>query len=173
MLFELEGIAPTLNGEQHYIAHNATLVGHVEVGNLVSIWYNAVLRGDNEPIRVGEGTNVQDGSILHTDPDFPLLIGDNVSIGHNAMLHGCVIEDGCLIGMNAVIMNGAKIGANCLIGANTLIPEGREIPANSLVVGTPGRVIRQLNEQELQHLKDNAQVYVSKIARYQTLKPIS
>jgi len=173
MLFELEGVAPTILGDQHYIAHNSTLVGRIEIGNLVSIWYNAVLRGDNEPIIVGEGTNVQDGSILHTDPGFPLIIGDRVSIGHNAMLHGCKIADGCLIGMNAVIMNGAKIGENCLIGANTLIPEGREIPANSLVVGTPGRVIRQLNEQEMQHLTDNAQVYINKIARYQSLKPVN
>jgi carbonic anhydrase/acetyltransferase-like protein (isoleucine patch superfamily) len=170
MIFELEGVAPTIHGDQHFIANNAAVVGDVDIGNCVTIWFNAVLRGDNERIVIGEGSNIQDGCIMHTDPGFPLLIGDRVTVGHNAMLHGCKIGHGSLIGMNAVLMNGAQVGNNCLIGANTLIPEGRKIPDNSLVVGTPGRVIRQLNQDELKHIEDNAQVYIDKIARYQSLK---
>jgi carbonic anhydrase/acetyltransferase-like protein (isoleucine patch superfamily) len=170
MIFELEGVAPTIRGDQHFIASNAAVVGDVEIGNSVTIWFNAVLRGDNERIAIGDGSNIQDGCIMHTDPGFPLLIGDRVTVGHNAMLHGCKIGNGSLIGMNAVLMNGAEVGNNCLIGANTLIPEGRKIPDNSLVVGTPGRVIRQLNQDELKHIEDNAQVYIDKIARYQSLK---
>ncbi|MCV2215858.1 gamma carbonic anhydrase family protein [Thauera sp. Sel9] len=155
-------------GEGSWVAHNATVVGAVEAGRDVSIWYNVVIRGDNDPIRIGDGSNIQDGSVLHTDDGVPLTIGADVTVGHMAMLHGCSIGDGSLIGINAVILNKAVIGKHCIIGANTLIPEGKAIPDRSLVVGSPGRVIRQLSDAEIEHLKWNARHYVDNAARYKT-----
>ncbi len=153
-------------GEGCWLAHNATVIGAVHAGRDVSIWYNVVIRGDNDPITIGDGTNIQDGSVLHNDDGVPLVIGSNVTVGHMVMLHGCTIGDGSLIGINAVVLNHAVIGKNCLIGANTLIPEGKVIPDRSLVVGSPGRVIRELSDEDLEHLKWNAAHYVENARVY-------
>ena len=132
----------------------------------VSVWFNAVIRGDNDRIEIGADSNVQDGTVIHTDPGLPVLIGNGVTIGHKVMLHGCEIGDGSLIGMNSVILNRAKIGKEVLIGANTLVPEGREIPDGVLVLGSPARIIRELSSEERAKLSWSARVYVDKIARY-------
>lgn len=171
MIYTLEDRQVQLLGERHYVAPNATLIGSVTLHDSASIWFNAVLRGDNEPIVVGEGSNVQDGCVLHTDPGFPLTIERHVTIGHKAMLHGCTIGEGSLVGMNAVVLNGVRIGKCCLIGANALVPEGKTIPDNSLVVGSPGRVLRQLEETHLAELRRAAEEYMRKIERYRTLRP--
>ena len=142
------------------------MIGAVSAGRDVSIWYNVVIRGDNDPITIGDGSNIQDGSVLHTDTGVPLTIGAGVTVGHMAMLHGCSNCDGSLIGINAVILNNAVIGKHCIIGANALIPEGKVIPDRSLVVGSPGRVIRELSEAEIEHLKWNASHYVDNAKLY-------
>lgn len=152
---------------EHFIADNAVLIGSVILEANASVWFGAVLRGDNEPITIGENSNVQDGSVLHTDMGSPLTVGRNVTIGHQAMLHGCTIGDGSLIGIQAVILNGAKIGKGCIIGAKALIAEGKEIPDYSLVVGAPGKVVRQLTEPERQMLEFSALHYVENFKRYQ------
>lgn len=170
MIYALEDRQVELLGERYFVAPNATLIGSVVLHNDASVWFNAVLRGDNEPIVLGEGSNVQDGCVLHTDPGFPLTLARRVTIGHKAMLHGCSIGEGSLVGMNAVILNGAVIGENCLIGANALVPEGKEIPDGSLVVGSPGRVIKQLNAAQIQGMQRAADEYIKKIVRYQTLR---
>ena len=148
-------------GEGSWIAHNATIVGSVHAGRNVSVWYNVVMRGDNDPITIGDDTNIQDGSVLHNDHGVPLMIGSRVTIGHMVMLHGCTIGDGCLIGINAVILNKAVIGKECIIGANALIPE------RSLVVGSPGRVIRTLTDAEIEDIKRNAQHYIDNARLYE------
>ena len=153
-------------GSHVYIANTATVVGDVVIGDNVGVWFGAVIRGDNDTITIGNGSNVQDCCVLHTDPGIKLTIGNNVTIGHKAMLHGCTVGDGSLIGINAVILNHAVVGKQCLVGANTLIGEGKEIPDNSLVVGTPGRVIRQLKPEESEMLRTFNQSYIDKIARY-------
>jgi len=153
-------------GPDWFIADNATVVGSVELGQNASIWFNVVVRGDNDRITIGENSNVQDSAVLHTDPGFHLLLGRDVSIGHLAMVHGCTVGDNTLIGINAVVLNGAKIGKNCLIGSNALIPEGKEIPDGSLVVGSPGRVIRQLETREIAGLKSIADHYAARAKRY-------
>ncbi|MFC1665992.1 gamma carbonic anhydrase family protein, partial [Pseudomonadota bacterium] len=131
-----------------------------------SIWFNCVARGDNEPITIGENSNVQDGCILHTDPGFPLNIGKRVTVGHKVMLHGCSIDEGSLVGMNCVILNGVKIGRDCLIGANTLLTQGKEIPDRSLVMGSPGKIIRELNDDEVSEIRETAMRYVANSKRY-------
>lgn len=153
-------------GEGSWIAHNATVVGSVQAGRNVSVWYNVVMRGDNDPITIGDDTNIQDGSVLHNDDGVPLVIGSRVTIGHMAMLHGCTIGDGSLIGINAVILNNAVIGKESIIGANALIPEGKVIPERSLVVGSPGRVIRTLTDAEIGDIKRNAQHYIDNARLY-------
>jgi carbonic anhydrase/acetyltransferase-like protein (isoleucine patch superfamily) len=151
---------------QSWVAPNATLVGKVRLERGASVWFNCVLRGDNELIHIGENSNVQDGSVLHTDMGYPLTLGTGVTIGHKAMLHGCTVGDYSLIGINAVILNGAKIGKYCLIGANALIPEGKVIPDGSLVMGSPGRVVRELTEQQQKMLEASAAHYVHNARRY-------
>ena len=151
---------------QYWVAPNAVLIGRVVLKRNASVWFGATLRGDNEPIVVGEDSNVQDGSVLHTDAGTPLVIGTGVTVGHMAMLHGCTIGDGSLIGIGAVVLNGARIGRNCLIGAKTLIPEGKEIPDNSLVVGMPGRVIREVSDAQRAMLAESAAHYVHIWKRY-------
>ena len=153
-------------GENTWVADNATVIGRVVTGCHVSIWFNVVIRGDNDPITIGDNTNIQDGSILHNDDGVPLSIGANVTVGHMAMLHGCEIGDGSLIGINAVILNHAVIGKECIIGANALIPEGKVIPDRSLVVGSPGRIIRTLSESDVIALRANAQHYVDNARQY-------
>ena len=149
-----------------WVAPNATLVGKVKLEPGASVWFSAVLRGDNELIHIGENSNVQDGTVMHTDMGFPLNIGTGVTIGHNAMLHGCTVGDYSLIGINAVILNGAKIGKYCIIGANSLIGEGKEIPDGSLVMGSPGKVVRELTEPQKKMLEASAAHYVHNAQRY-------
>ncbi|GAB2890838.1 gamma carbonic anhydrase family protein [Uliginosibacterium flavum] len=155
-------------GEGVWVADNARVIGKVSLGKRVSIWFNAILRGDNDPITVGEHTNIQDGAILHTDDGIPLTLGSHVSVGHMAVLHGCTVGDGTLIGMNAVVLNGAVIGKYCLIGAKALIPEGKVIPDRSLVVGTPGRIIRELTDEEVARIQAGADHYVENAERFRT-----
>ena len=150
----------------YWVAESASVVGKVLLKHNASVWFNAVLRGDNELITVGEGSNVQDGSVLHTDPGFPLTIGAHVTIGHKVMLHGCEIGEGALIGINAVVLNGAKIGKNCLIGANALITEGKEIPDNSMVLGSPGKVVKTLDDAQAQGIRIGAAHYVENARRF-------
>lgn len=166
MLYRLGERTPELRGAQHFIAESASVIGTVILEDNVSVWFGAVLRGDNEPIHIGRNSNIQDGAVLHTDPGTPLSVADNVTIGHQATLHGCTIGEGSLIGIKAVILNHAVIGKNCLIGANALITEGKVIPDNSLVVGSPGRVLRKLTEAEIAALQANASHYVELMARY-------
>ena len=149
-----------------WTAPTATLIGNVRLQARASVWFNAVLRGDNELIDIGEDSNVQDGAVLHTDPGSPLTLGRGVTIGHKAMLHGCHVGDYSLIGINAVILNGARIGKHCIIGANALIPEGREIPDGSLVVGSPGKVVRTLSDAQMRLLEASAAHYVANAQRY-------
>ncbi len=150
----------------YFVADSAVVLGRVELHEGASVWFNAVLRGDADRIVVGEGSNVQDGSVLHTDPGFPLIIGKHVTVGHKVMLHGCQIGDNSLIGINAVVLNGAKIGSNCLIGAGALITEGKEIPDNSLVMGTPGKVVKTLSPEQAAGLKASAAHYVANGQRF-------
>jgi carbonic anhydrase/acetyltransferase-like protein (isoleucine patch superfamily) len=150
----------------YWVADTAVVLGSVLLKKDASVWFNAVLRGDGELITVGEGSNVQDGSVLHTDPGCPLVIGSHVTVGHKAMLHGCEIGDNSLIGINAVVLNRVRIGRNCLIGANALITEGKEIPDNSLVMGAPGKVVRELSEDEIRGLRLSAEHYVENARRF-------
>ncbi len=149
-----------------YVADGATIIGRVNVGENVSIWPGAVLRGDNEPITIGNGSNVQDNAVLHADPGFPLKVGDNVTIGHQAMLHGCAIGDGTLIGIQAVVMNGAIIGNDCLVGAGALVPEGKVYPDRKLIVGAPAKVIRELSDEEIAKMHRAAPGYVRRQEMY-------
>ena len=173
-LYELGGDAPDLPEDGAYwIAPNASVMGRVILRRNASVWFGAILRGDNEPIEVGEGSNVQDGSILHTDPGFPLTIGRNCTIGHMVMLHGCTIADSSLVGIGATVLNGAKIGKNCVIGAHALIPEGKEIPDRSMVMGVPGRIVRELTQEEAEGFNYAAAHYVQNWQRFaKDLKPI-
>ncbi len=156
-----------------WIAPDAAVIGRVILGRNASVWFNAVLRGDNEPLTIGEDSNVQDGSIFHTDMGFPLTVGRGVTVGHRVMLHGCTVGDYSLIGIGATVLNGAKIGKNCIIGAHTLITENKEIPHNSLVVGSPGKVIRTLDDETAELLKASADHYVENAKRYRgQLKPV-
>ena len=165
-IYSLEDKRVELRGTGHYVAPDATLIGAVSLDPNANVWFRAVIRADNDTIRIGEGTNVQDAAVLHADPGFPVTVGKHVSVGHKAMLHGCTVGDGSLIGINAVILNGAKIGAGSLIGANALIPEGKEIPPGVLVVGSPGRVVRELKPEEKELLLMNARDYVKRAAAY-------
>ena len=164
-VYALGSLTPTIH-PQSWIAPDASVIGQVQLERNVSIWWNCILRGDTDLLFVGENTNIQDGSVLHTDPGLQLIIGRDVTIGHRVILHGCTIGDGCLIGMGATLLNRAVIGKNCLIGANALIPEGKVIPDRSLVVGSPGRVIRELSDAEIEHLKWNASHYIDNARLY-------
>ena len=149
-----------------WVADNATVLGNVTLEEDASVWFNVVIRGDNEPIRIGSRSNIQDGCVLHSDPGFPLTIGADCTIGHMVMLHGCSIGTGSLVGIGAIVLNGAKIGEGCLIGAGALIGEGKEIPAGSVVFGAPGKVIRQLTEADQVRLRRGAQHYVTNAQRF-------
>ena len=165
MIYELNGKKPECNGD-HWIAESADVIGNVILGDQVSIWFNAVLRGDNDPITVGRASNIQDGSVLHTDIGYPLTIEEGVTVGHKVMLHGCSIGKNSLIGINSVVLNGARVGKNCLVGANSLIPEGKEIPDGSLVMGSPAKVIRQLDERAIEGLRISSQNYIANYKRF-------
>ncbi|MBT8580633.1 gamma carbonic anhydrase family protein [Polynucleobacter paneuropaeus] len=172
-IFELDGIAPAL-AKSVWVAESAEVIGRVELHENVSIWPQVVIRGDNDLIQIGEGSNVQDSSVLHTDPGFELLIGKHVTVGHKVMLHGCQIGDGSLIGIGAVILNGAKIGKHCLVGAGALVTEGKEFPDGSMILGSPAKVVKMLDAEQMQKIEEIAGRYVSNAQRYlKTLKPIT
>ncbi|MEO7026677.1 MAG: gamma carbonic anhydrase family protein [Caulobacteraceae bacterium] len=165
--YRLGGVEPIYPSDsQYWIAPTATVVGHVILKKNSSIWFGAVLRGDNDPITIGENSNIQDNSVLHTDLGQPLTVGDNVTVGHQVMMHGCTIGDGCLIGIGAVVLNAARIGAGCLIGARALITEGKEIPERSVVMGAPGRIVRTLTPNESAGLAAGALHYVENWKRF-------
>ena len=166
-IYELDGMGAKMPPQgQYWVAPNANLIGKVELKNEASVWFNVVARGDNELISIGERSNVQDGSVMHTDMGFPLTIGDDVTIGHMAMLHGCTIGHTTLIGIGATVLNGARIGNNSLVGAHALVTEGKEFPDNSLIVGTPARVVRTLGDDDIAMLKASAEHYVQNWKRY-------
>jgi carbonic anhydrase/acetyltransferase-like protein (isoleucine patch superfamily) len=166
-VYNLGDVAPELPDDgEYWIAPNAVVLGRVILKKNASIWFGATVRGDNDPVIIGENSNVQDGSVLHTDHGSPLTLGDHVTIGHMVMLHGCTIGDNSLIGIGSVILNGAKIGRNCLIGANCLITEGKEIPDNSLVMGAPGKVVREIADAQTRVLTASAMSYVQNWRRY-------
>jgi carbonic anhydrase/acetyltransferase-like protein (isoleucine patch superfamily) len=173
-IFELDGAAPDLPGEGRYwIAESASVIGRVRLKPDASVWFGAVLRGDTEWIELGERSQIQDNSTLHTDPGLPITIGDNCVIGHNVVLHGCVIGSKSLIGMGAIVLNGARIGRNCLVGAGALVTEGKEFPDNSLIVGSPARALRTLDETTSEMILDGADIYVRRWRQYsQGLKRI-
>ena len=161
-IFRLDGIAPQfVSRETNWIAPDAMLIGDVRLGADVGVWFGAVLRGDNEPIAIGEATNVQEHAVMHTDMGFPLTVGKGCTVGHRAVLHGCAVGDNSLIGMGAIVLNGARIGDNSLVGAAALVTEGREFPDNSLIVGSPARAVRTLDEQAIEQLRRSARHYVA------------
>ena len=161
--YRLGDRAPTLPAEgEYWIAPSAVVAGHVILKKNASVWFGAVARGDNDPIEIGEGSNVQDGAVLHTDAGVPLTIGANVTIGHQAMLHGCTVGDGALIGIQAVILNGARIGKGCLVGAGALVTEGKEFPDNMLIIGSPAKAVRELGPGDVERLLHSADSYVKR-----------
>ena len=164
-IYPLGELTPKVDPDS-WIAPNATLIGQVEVAKGASIWWNCTVRGDTDLLSVGENSNIQDNSVLHTDPGIPMIVGKNVTVGHRVILHGCTVGDNSLIGMGSTLLNRAVIGKNCLIGANTLIPEGKVIPDRSLVVGLPGRIVRELTDEEVAGLQTSADRYVAQWQRY-------
>ena len=165
MIYDFEKNVPEVNPDA-WVASNATLIGKIKLEKNSSIWFNAVLRGDIELITIGENSNIQDGSVLHTDPGYKLNVGKGVTVGHKVMLHGCQIADDTLIGIGSVILNNAKIGKNCIVGANSLITENKIIPDNSLVVGSPGKILRKVTEEEIKAIHENAKHYVDGSKKY-------
>lgn len=166
-IYELDGQKPDLPAQgRHWIAETAAVIGRVRLLDEASVWFGAVLRGDNEWIEIGVRSQVQDNCTLHTDPGFPLVIGSDCVIGHNVVLHGCSIGDNSLVGMNAVVLNGAKIGRNSIVGANALVAEGKEFPDNSLIVGSPGRAVRTLDEKAKAMIAAGADIYVQRAKQY-------
>ena len=166
-IYELDGQRPDLPADERYwIAETAAVIGTVRLKRDASVWYGASLRGDNEWVEVGEGSNIQENCILHTDIGFPLTIGAGCTIGHSVILHGCSIADESLIGMGAIVLNGVKIGRHCLVGAGAVVTEGKEFPDNSLIVGAPARAVREVNDKILQLIAESAQFYVNNWQRY-------
>ncbi|MDF1781852.1 MAG: gamma carbonic anhydrase family protein [Alcanivoracaceae bacterium] len=160
MIYKLGSRALKTATDNYWIAPNATVIGSVELGDNATVWFNAVIRADNDVIEIGDGTNIQDGSVLHVDPGVPMKIGKGVTVGHKVMLHGCTIGDNSLIGINAVVLNKARIGKNCIIGANSLVPEGMDIPDNSLVMGSPAKVVKEITDGHKAMLQMGAMHYV-------------
>jgi len=166
-IYELDGVKPEFPGEgQYWIAETAVVIGKVRLKADASVWYGSVLRGDNEWIEIGERSDIQDNCTLHTDPGFPIFVGSNTLIGHNVVLHGACVGDNSLIGMGAILLNGAKIGSNCLVGAGALVTEGKSFPDNSLIVGSPARVVRTLDEAAIALITKGADIYVRRAQRY-------
>lgn len=166
-LYALDEVSVRTPGPgRFWIAPNATVVGNVEIGDDASIWFGAVVRGDSDPIRIGRGCNIQDGAVLHADPGFPLTLGPDCTVGHLAMVHGCTVGQGSLIGIGAIILNGAKFGEECLIGAGALVPEGKTFAPRSLIVGSPGKVVRTLTDDDVADLRRTAQGYQQRWKRY-------
>jgi carbonic anhydrase/acetyltransferase-like protein (isoleucine patch superfamily) len=166
-IYKLADLTPAIH-ETALVVENATIVGNVTIGERTSIWFGVSIRGDNEAITIGAGSNVQENAVLHADPGFPLEIGPGVTVGHQAMLHGCTIEEGTLIGIQAVVLNGAKIGKNCLVGAGAVITEGKAFPDNSLILGAPAKLARALSDEQIARLKKAADGYVERSRRYKT-----
>jgi len=164
-LYRIGGKTPQVAATA-YVAPGATLIGQVELGERASVWFGAVIRGDNEPIRIGAGSNIQEGAVLHADPGFPLDIAPNVTVGHQAMLHGCTVGDGSLIGIQAVVLNGASIGTNCLVGAGAIVTEGKTFPDRSLILGAPAKVVRERTDADVSRLLQSATDYADRAANY-------
>lgn len=164
-VYQLGEHRPTVP-ESAWVAESAQVVGRVSLGENVSIWFNAVLRGDSDSLTIGAGSNIQDGSVLHADAGFPLVLGENVTVGHQVMLHGCSVGENSLIGIGAVVLNGARIGRNCLVGAGALVTEGKEFPDGSLIIGSPAKAVRELSPEQIAGLKLSALHYVSNGQRY-------
>ncbi len=166
-LYQLDEDRPQL-AEGAWVADSAQVIGRVELAEDASVWFGAILRGDTELLRVGKGSNVQDGSVLHADPGYPLVLGEHVTVGHQVMLHGCSVGDGSLIGIHAVVLNGARIGRNCLVGAGALVTEGKEFPDGSMILGAPAKVVRQLRPEQIAALPRSAEHYVQNAKRFKT-----
>lgn len=166
-IYQLGEHAPEIDPSA-FVADTATLVGRVTLEANASVWFGATLRGDNEPITIGENSNVQEGTVMHTDPGYPLDIGKNVTVGHQAMLHGCTVGDGSLIGIQAVVLNGARIGKGCLVGASALVTEGKQFPDHSLILGSPAKVVRTLTQEDLLRLEATATSYVARGQLFKT-----
>lgn len=164
-VYELDGVAPQID-ETAWVADSAQVIGNVELAEDASVWFGAVIRGDTETIRIGRGSNVQDLSVLHADLGMPLTVGENVTVGHKVMLHGCTIGDESLIGIGAIVLNGAKIGRHCVVGAGSLVTEGKEFPDGSMIIGSPARVVRQLTSEQIEGLRRSARHYVENGRRY-------
>lgn len=168
-IYSLDGVAPELPpADRYWVAPDAHVIGRVRLGVDAGIWFGCVLRGDNELIDVGEGTNIQEGSLLHTDPGFPMTVGAGCTIGHHAILHGCTLGPNTLVGMGATVLNGAVVGANCLVGANALVTEGKSFPDGSLIVGAPAKAVRQLDEEAIARLRSTAERYVENWRRFKS-----
>jgi carbonic anhydrase/acetyltransferase-like protein (isoleucine patch superfamily) len=165
-IYELDGIAPRL-GQGAWVADSGQVMGNVEMAENASVWFGAVVRGDTEVLKIGRNSNVQDNSVLHADVGCPLTIGDNVTIGHQVMLHGCTIGDNSLIGIQAVILNNARIGRNCIVGAGSVVTEGKDFPDNSLIIGAPAKVVRTLDEASANKLRQSAEHYVENARRFE------
>jgi carbonic anhydrase/acetyltransferase-like protein (isoleucine patch superfamily) len=160
-IYRYDGVEPDIHTDT-YVADTADVIGNISLAKGSSVWYQAVLRGDNEQIEIGEDSNVQECAVLHTDPGYPIKVGRGVTIGHQAMLHGCTVGDGSLIGIQAVILNGAIIGKNCLVGAGAVVTEGKEFPDNSLIIGAPAKVLRQLTDEAIVAMNENSAHYVER-----------
>lgn len=173
MIFSLDGIAPEIDAEA-WVAHDANIIGRIRLMAGASVWFGCTLRGDNEWIEIGEGSNVQENTVMHTDMGYPLTVGKGCTIGHKALLHGCTIGDNTLVGMGAMVMNGAKVGNNCLIGAGAMITEGKVIPDGSLVMGAPGKIVRELTEEQIEGLRRSALNYQRNAKRHRDgMKPLA
>ncbi len=170
-IYQLDNQIPDID-RGAYVAPGATLIGSVVMECEASVWFGVVIRADNDQIKIGAGSNVQDNSVLHSDPGFPISIGQRVTVGHSVMLHGCAIGDNSLIGIGSTVMNGAVIGENCIVGAGALITEGKTFPDGSLIIGTPAKTIRPLSEEQIAGLAHASQSYIDKIAKYQSLREI-
>lgn len=166
-IYELDGATPQIS-ESAWVADSAEVMGDVVLGDDASVWFTVVIRGDTDTIRIGKRTNIQDGSVLHADVGMPLTLGDDVTVGHKVMLHGCTVGDGSLIGIGAIVLNGAKIGKGCLVGAGSLVTEGKVFPDGSMIMGTPAKVVRQLTPEQLEGLLHSAEHYVDNARRYRT-----
>lgn len=164
-IYALGEKAPTIS-QSAWVADSAQVIGAVELGQDVSIWFGAVLRGDTEHMRIGRGSNIQDGSVLHADIGKPLSVGEDVTVGHKVMLHGCTVGDGSLIGIGAIVLNGARIGRHCLVGAGALVTEGKEFPDGSMIIGAPAKVVRQLTPEQIEGLRASARGYVENARRF-------
>ena len=172
-LYELDGISPTL-ADTAWVADSAQVIGQVTLGEDCNVWFGVTARGDAEKITIGKGSNIQDGTVLHADEGMPLVVGDNVTVGHKVMLHGCTVGDESLIGIGAIVLNGAKIGKNCLVGAGALVTEGKEFPDGSMIIGSPAKAVRQLTPEQIEGLRMSAKHYVDNAQRYRhTLKKIA